>query len=105
MLDHIIDIIRQQFGDHFVGIGIILFCVIGAIRKGVHDIQKWIEVEILEPYLQPTIARINNSEKVQISHTELLIDHEKRIRNNERINQILQGKVLGGVIHLDEEND
>lgn len=103
MLDHIIEILRQQFGDHFVGIIIIIMAIFLAIRRGVHEVQGWIKNEILDPYLAPTIAKIASHENVQVSHTELLIDHEKRLRKEERVSHILQGKVLGGDIHIDDE--
>lgn len=105
MLDHILDILRTQFGDHFVGIGIIIVSVFVAIRHGVKEVQSWIKNEILDPYLAPTIAKIATHERIQISHTELLIDHERRIKNNERISHILQGKVLGGQVHIPDEEE
>lgn len=105
MLDHIIEVLRQQFGDNFAGIIIIIVSVFAAIRYGVKEVQTWIKKEILDPYLAPTIAKVATHEHVQISHTELLIDHEKRLRNNERISQILQGKVLGGLVHIPDDEE
>lgn len=103
MIDHVITILSQQFGDHFVGIVIIIVAIFLAIRRGVHEVQTWIKAEVLDPYLAPTIAKVASHENVQVSHTELLIDHEKRLRREERVSHILQGKVLGGDIHIDDE--
>ncbi len=103
MIDRVIILLSQQFGDHFVGIIVIIFAIFLAIRRGVHEVQGWIKNEILDPYLAPTISKIAAHENVQISHTELLIDHEKRLRHEERISHILQGKVLGAEVHIDDE--
>lgn len=105
MIDRVIDILRQQFGDHFVSIAVLIFFVILALRRGVFEVQTWIKHEVLEPYIAPLIARLDTTVNVQHGHTELLVDHESRLRHNERVNRILQGKVLGGSIHLGDEEE
>lgn len=105
MLDHILEILRTQFGDHFVGIGLIIVSIFIAIRHGVKEVQGWIKNEILDPYLAPTIAKVASHEAMQISHTDLILDHEKRLRKEERISAILQGKVLGAQVHIEDEEE
>lgn len=103
MLSYVIDILRHQLGDHFAGYAILVTFTLLALHKGITQFQSWIKAEILEPYLAPVLEKLNHTVNIQLSHSELLVDHEDRLRRNEDRIAILQGKVQGSKREIDDE--
>lgn len=99
----VINIVREFLGDSIFQPLMLLAIFIYFLNKGVHHVMDWIKREILEPYVRPYADKLEKAIEIQSKHTDALINHENRLHKQELISAVLQGKVLGGKVEINDD--